>query len=59
MIFNLFFLVMVTLINCYSVRVSSKINSVFSIGKILALILIIVFGVINLSKGITRDLIIY
>ena len=41
----------VTIINCLSVHVSSKINSIFSIGKILALILIIIFGIINLFKG--------
>lgn len=40
-----------TAMNCYSVKLSTRINSIFSVGKVLAIILIIIFGVINIFKG--------
>lgn len=41
----------ISAINCFSVKLSSRINSVFGIGKVVALLIIIVFGIVNLFKG--------
>jgi len=50
---KIFFLhqVSCTLINCYSVKLASRINSVFGLGKIAALVLITGFGIYYLAIG--------
>jgi len=40
-----------TWLNCYSVRLATKVQNAFMFGKILALVLIILTGVVNLCMG--------
>eukprot|EP00066_Takifugu_rubripes_P018587 XP_011607853.1 PREDICTED: large neutral amino acids transporter small subunit 2-like [Takifugu rubripes] len=44
-------LVFLTWVNCYSVRWATRIQDVFTIGKLLALVLIIVVGLVQICKG--------
>lgn len=44
-------LVFLTWVNCYSVRWATRIQDVFTVGKLLALVLIIVVGLVQICKG--------
>ncbi|XP_022094292.1 large neutral amino acids transporter small subunit 1-like isoform X2 [Acanthaster planci] len=48
-------LVTLTIINGFSVRMATRVQDVFTLGKMLALILIIVMGIIELTKGTTTS----
>ncbi|CAH1246367.1 SLC7A11 [Branchiostoma lanceolatum] len=44
-------ILLLTFVNCYSVRLSTWIQDVFSVGKVLALLVIIIAGVVQMAKG--------
>ncbi|XP_033638823.1 large neutral amino acids transporter small subunit 1-like [Asterias rubens] len=50
-----FCMVTLTLINGISVRWATRVQDVFTLGKVLALILIIIMGMIELAKGTTSS----
>lgn len=43
--------VLLTWVNCHSVRWATRIQDVFTAGKLLALALIIVIGIVQVCKG--------
>lgn len=40
-----------TILNCYNVKWVTKVTDVFSLGKVLALVVIIIFGMVSLIQG--------
>ncbi|XP_066304396.1 cystine/glutamate transporter-like isoform X2 [Branchiostoma lanceolatum] len=48
-------ILLLTFVNCYSVRLSTWIQDVFSVGKVLALLVIIIAGVVQMAKGRTEN----
>ncbi|XP_078576152.1 cystine/glutamate transporter-like [Branchiostoma floridae x Branchiostoma japonicum] len=48
-------ILLLTFVNCYSVKLSTWIQDVFSVGKVLALIVIIIAGVVQMAKGRTEN----
>ncbi len=51
MLIFFFFAVLLTVLNCYNVKWVTKITDLFSLGKVLALAVIILFGVLTLVRG--------
>jgi len=50
--------VFLTSINCFSVRWTNRVQYVFTIAKVLALILIILIGCIQLGRGVLMFLLV-
>ena len=45
-----------TAINCYNVKLAAKVTEIFSITKVVALVLIIIAGLVHLGLGNTENL---
>lgn len=53
------FTVFLTWVNCSSVRWGTRIQDIFTVGKLLALVLIIVVGMVQIAKGVCVFLFVY
>lgn len=48
-------IVILTFVNCYSVRLATKVQDIFTVAKVLALILVVLTGVVQLFLGKTHN----
>ncbi len=45
------FIVIITSINCYSVKLAARIQVIFTVAKVVALLIIIIGGIVRLGQG--------
>jgi len=49
-------IVIITFINCYSVKLATKVQNIFTAAKLLAIVIIVIGGIIKLAQGNTQYL---
>lgn len=46
----------ITFVNCYSVKMATRMNNVFTVAKLLAIVIVVIVGIIRFSLGHTEHL---